>query len=103
MNNPFLEYPELRPYFYDNKKAPENICVKDYNRIIVIAEMFLDTFEWVEHDISQATYIDKKSWRDYMISVYSTSDVIQNFHKANPTWHPLFNNLINSSNIQGSK
>lgn len=97
LNAPFLEYPQLRPYFYDNKK-PENLNLEDNNRIEVIAEMFLDTFEWVEHDIQKAKKIDKDSWRDFMIGVYSSSDVIKSFHEKNPSWHPLFNKLIQKKN-----
>lgn len=93
MNNPFLEYPELRPYFYENKH-PEGLKEEDYNRSIVIAEMFLDTFEWVEHDINKATQIDKKAWEEYMFSIYSSSVIVREFHEKNPLWHPLFNSLL---------
>lgn len=93
MSTPFLEYPELRVYFYENE-APTNLNSRDYYRVIVIAEMFLDTFEWVEHDIKRARPVDKESWRDFMIGVYSSSIVMREFHEKNPSWHPLFNKLI---------
>lgn len=50
----------------------------------MIAEMFLDTFEWVKHDIKRATTVDKESWREFMIGVYSSSIVIREFHEKNP-------------------
>ena len=102
MNTPFLQYPELREFFYDNK-APLNLDKESYYRVIVIAEMFLDTFEWVEHDIRRATSVDKKSWREYMIGVYSSSVIIREFHENNPSWHPLFNKLLCNYKISGSQ
>lgn len=99
MNAPFLKYPELRPFFYENKE-PSNLSEIDLNRIQVIAEMFLDTFEWVEHDIKRAKKFDKEAWRSFMTSIYSSSTILQEFHNQNPLWHPLFDNLIRKSKVR---
>ena len=93
LNAPFLEHPELRPYFYENR-SPHDLSAENQHRALVIAEMFLDTFEWVEHDITKAKKVDKDSWRDYMLDVYASSIIVRNFHEKNPSWHPLFDALV---------
>lgn len=99
LNAPFLEYPQLRPYFY-NGKDPEDLAEEELYRATVITEIVLDTFEWVEHDIKRATQTDKESWRDFMIGVYSQSSLVKDFHDANPSWHPLFDKMIMSKGIR---
>lgn len=99
MNMPFLQYPELRVYFYENG-VPTDLNRENYNRVMVIAEMFLDTFEWIEHDIKRASTVDRESWRDYMIGIYSSSVAIREFHEKNPSWHPLFNNLLIANKVK---
>ena len=38
----FIDHPHLRPYFYDDKRLPENS--EYWNTALTIAEMFLDAF-----------------------------------------------------------
>jgi len=56
----FIEYPELRPYFYDNLALTEND--ENYQRVMAIAVFYDDCFAYTE---SQATYIPKDLKESY--------------------------------------
>jgi len=71
----FVKYPELRNYFYNNQPIADKN--PDFNRVVTIAESFLNHME--QHMINKSVFSknDHKSWSKYMIFVIRSSPIIQ--------------------------
>lgn len=93
MDEVFIEYPEARPYFYEDKVLPSNETVQS-QRVLMIAEFVLDVFDWVCHDCVGAGKEDVESWREFMASVFETSPVLTDFHSTHREWHPVLDQVL---------
>ena len=59
----FIEHPNLRPYFYDNKKISEDD--PDYQRVMAIAVFFDDCFTYTESQAATIPEDLKDSYEKY--------------------------------------
>ena len=93
LHQPFLEHPEMRAYFYEGKS---HLSAEDavLARLKVTGEMFLDTFEWIMHDIDNSDHEDVESWENFILHIYRNSSITREIHKGHPEWHPLFQKLL---------
>jgi hypothetical protein len=57
LNRTFVEYPEMRPYFYSGEPLPGDELKR--NRILAIADLYLD---FIDNYYSQASHLD---WSHY--------------------------------------
>lgn len=94
MNELFIAYPQLRPYFYDgvtiDPSDPDDLRVK------VIAEQIADIFDWVSHCRAGATSVDASAWAEFIVFVYESSPALRAFHEAHRDWHPVLDEVIRS-------
>lgn len=93
LHQPFLEHPEMRAYFYEGK-SHTGAEDAELARLRVTGEMFLDTFEWIMHDIDNSDHEDVESWEDYILHIYANSSITREMHIMHPEWHPLFQKLL---------
>lgn len=76
LNLLLVQYPNLRPYFYDNE-APPTKGEPDYNRVLAAADLHLDVAEkiWRHHDEYVAA--DVIGWREWIHDLFEYSPVIR--------------------------
>lgn len=76
--NVFVDYPELRPYFYDDNVALPDDPTKR-NRIFAAAEMLADHWEsTILSDSSLNIYVNDL-WETYMRGIYCKSPALREF------------------------
>jgi hypothetical protein len=83
----FIEYPELRPYFYEEK----DIAKEDplYNRVVAVAEMHLDTFDYaLKHAEDFQNYEpfpgSEKVW---MQDMFRKSPILRHYLQTKKAWY----------------
>lgn len=81
----FLEYPQLRPYFYDNTDITRSS--PDYNLAITVAELFCSLFEHVVLQMENLPEYMRPEWENYIRSMYSSSPIIREHLNQNKTWY----------------
>lgn len=82
-----VNYPELRPYIYENKELCEDenhTCKKKRQRVLAIAEMWIDFSEYVVLMRAKLSEEDRLGWENYLCSVYNSSTVIRDYISARP-------------------
>lgn len=93
----FIEHPELRPYFYESRPAPEPGGGDDIlrSRVLAAAEYALDIFEciWDHRDTYADT--DKDSWREWIGDMLASSPVCTALYLQNVDWYPALQDLKN--------
>ena len=73
----FKDYPELRPYFYENKTLePED---PQYDRALIVAEYCFDLFEHVVQKRRKMSAELWKTWKYYIQRIYGGSPILQAF------------------------
>ena len=88
----FVEYPELRPYFYDSKRLPARGHKRD--RIISAAEILGDILEdglVVNRLVPNIRFHD--SWPAYCSYMLVTSPALIEIMHQHPTWWPSLRSL----------
>jgi hypothetical protein len=73
----FIEHPELRPYFYDNKPLPQDETERE--KVFAAAEMLCDFFEYVVHGRTTMAKQLRQGWLTYMRAMYSDSTCLQHY------------------------
>lgn len=71
----FVDYPELRKYFYDGSPCPSR--GKDRARVLTVAEMICDTVDSVLETISRITSQEERGdWLHYIEHILDQSPTI---------------------------
>lgn len=89
----FLDFPELRPYFYEGKACPATDV--NYHRVMVVCEMHLDFFDSFTDD-----YVYKlpdmargaKSrilWDNYFRDTFATSPALRQYARNQQDWYSM--------------
>lgn len=91
LNLVFVEYPHVRPYFYDGKSLTRDD--PNYHRAHAVAELMLDVFEWIWHRREGITEVDRQAWADYVGSMFALSPVLRAYHLSHLAWHPTITDL----------
>jgi len=73
-----LEYPELRPYFYENKSI-RKIDPMEYQKVMALSEIILDFFEHLLAEKETFTPENFEHWKWYMRDIYSRSEAMRVF------------------------
>ena len=88
ISNAFLQYPQLRPVFYD-KKPVECLVADDRQRAETIAELLLDIFVFVlELEKHFKTKELAAGWKPYMQELFRTSPFLQDRLELRREWYP---------------
>jgi hypothetical protein len=91
LNLVFIEYPHVRPYFYDGKPLTQDD--PSHHRVQAVAELMLDVFEWIWHRREGISEVDRQAWADYVASMFALSPVLRDYHLAHLAWHPTITDL----------
>ncbi|PRY02537.1 hypothetical protein [Allonocardiopsis opalescens] len=91
LNLVFVEYPQVRPYFYSGKALTEDD--PNFHRVQATAELILDVFEWIWHRREGITEVDRQAWSDYIGRMFALSPVLRQYHLNHPAWHPTVTDL----------
>lgn len=97
LDKTFLEYPDLRPYFYDGK--PFDVDDPNRDRVLAAAELVLDAFEWIWYRQDKLNAKSEEGWRAYTIDTFSSSPVLQQHYLASESWYPGITRLIAEGSI----
>ncbi|ADP81085.1 hypothetical protein [Pseudofrankia inefficax] len=92
LSEAFLEYPELRPYFYDRKELSSDDA--SANRVLAMAEMMLDACEWVLQGRYKLSKYDRAGWESYARHMLENSPVMRANLAEHSDWHPLVSGLL---------
>ena len=94
LNDVFLAYPLLRPYFYDGEAIADDLPDEDRQRVLMAAELILDVFDWIGHDCEGASDTDRASWLEFIRSIFEASPATWEYHQDHPEWHPVLDAWI---------
>jgi hypothetical protein len=91
----FVDYPELRAYFYDNAAAPTDAI--QGSRVVSVAEMFCDALEdgLVTNRLVPASE-SEQDWIGYCCYLRTHSPAIDNMIEQHSAWWPQLSSLTHS-------
>lgn len=81
----FINYPSLRPYFYDNVGEPDDPAKR--NRLSAIAETYVDM---MDNFLIQAPHLEQfiaEPWDDYFRDLMGRSPAIRRFWSEHRQWY----------------
>ena len=96
----FIEYPELRRYFYDGAQLSDTELHADSGvRVQTIAELLADTLERVTESTTSidAPAHDRVAWDDAIAHYLSASPAFRTVVTAHPDWWPILNNRMHTA------
>lgn len=90
----FIDYPELRSYFYDGAPVPNRGAKR--SRVLATAEMLADIIDSVLYSVSQfATRNEYKEWVDYAAYLLDKSPAFAGLILEHLEWWPEIVKIIN--------
>jgi hypothetical protein len=89
----FIEYPRLRPYFYNRTPIPADMENQDRDRALAVAELYLDILECIWDRQPEFSKEDEASWRDWILDAFNTSPVLSDYYSENRSWYPTLRRL----------
>jgi hypothetical protein len=84
----FIDKPELKPYFYNNKEVDAKDPIEK-DRLESVAEMMMDFFEAVYHQKGSLPVATFNAYKRYMRRIYEHSPVLKDFLGKNE-WGQLY-------------
>lgn len=81
----FIEYPALRPYFYDNVEEPDDPIER--NRVSAIAETHIDMMDNLLTQSPHLEDIVAEPWDDYFRDLMRRSPAIRRFWAEHREWY----------------
>jgi hypothetical protein len=98
----FIDYPELRKYFYDGASCPARGMTRA--RVLTVAEMIGDTIDSVLETISLvATREDLGDWLDYIGHILDSSPTLEGLALEHPNWWPQIVNILQERRRQADR
>jgi hypothetical protein len=88
-----LQYPQLWPYFYDDKLPPGNDD-PEYYRVLAAAELYLDAAETIWRHHGEYMPTDVVGWREWIHDLLQHSPVLQDGFSKKPYWYPALLELV---------
>jgi hypothetical protein len=83
----FAENPEVRPYFYDNKKLSEAPSELERLRVLSTAEMVAGFMELVALKICEQPVAIQPRWQAYIVDGYQSSEVLREHLATCRAWY----------------
>lgn len=97
MDEVFLEYPLLRPYFYDNAPLPAaDVDPELHHRVLAAAELVLDILESIWDRKSTFGEGFEESWREWIHDAFAGSAAVRRVYSENEVWYPVLKALRDS-------
>ncbi|WP_320067665.1 hypothetical protein [Micromonospora sp. RTGN7] len=92
LDKTFIEHPEVRPYFYEGK--PVDVDDPNLQRVRAVAELVLDTFEWIWYRRKELNAEAEEGWMAYIFDTFYSSQALQEHYVRFPSWYPGIRRLI---------
>lgn len=92
LDKTFVEYPDIRPYFYEGK--PADADDPNLQRVRAVAELVLDAFEWIWHRKEELNTEDETGWMNYIADTFFSSPALQQHYASFAHWYPGITRLI---------
>ncbi len=96
MDEVFIQYPLLRPYFSDGEPMPaaDSTDRELRNRVLAVAEFVVDILEdcWEKEDYYAGK--DRSAWREWIYDVFASSPACCEHYAHNVPWYPTLNRLF---------
>lgn len=83
----FVDHPELRPYFYDNKELNEAGNESEKLQVLSAAEMVGGFLELVAMQIEEQRAEIQPRWKNYIIDAFNSSAVIREHLATCSAWY----------------
>lgn len=87
----FIEYPALRPYFFDGKRPAAN----HWNQVEAVALSQLDVMEAIWDHRSEFADRDREAWREWMHAISQSSPTMQ--ERYDPDWYPSLKLMLSDA------
>jgi hypothetical protein len=81
----FVDDPEIRPFFYDNKEVEPTH--PSYLKIVCIAEILASYLELVYVQLDEMPPKIRGTWKTYMKAMYANSPSLRQHLKENEDWY----------------
>ncbi len=78
INRLWLEYPNLKPYFFENKEITAEHA--EYARVTTIADMMIDLIDDVYVQSSNMPEYDWDSWKKAFQGIFATSPILRQYY-----------------------
>jgi hypothetical protein len=83
----FVDHPELRPYFYDNKELSEAGNESEKLQVLSAAEMVGGFLELVAMQIEEQRAEIQPRWKSYIIDAFNSSAVVREHLATCSAWY----------------
>jgi hypothetical protein len=84
----FVEYPDLRPFFYGRRDADESGVTDDIRKKLdAVSHMMLDCFDDVYHHLEHLPASTRNPWDIFMQDMYRHTPYLKGFLKNNEQWY----------------
>jgi hypothetical protein len=81
----FVDHPEARPYFYDDKPVEGGT---DRDLVLAIAEFVMDSFECLWDMAKRYEADDRAAWSVYFADMFRRSPALRDFYAEYADWYP---------------
>jgi hypothetical protein len=89
-----VDYPELRPYFFDDRRAVEVGTERD--RVLAASVYFLDSLDAIWDQSRELDQGDRDAWREWIHDLFQGAPTMQDFYLAHlPSYVTLTGMLRN--------
>lgn len=85
----FIEYPDIRKYFYSEETIDKNHPC--YDRVIAISYLVLDTFDHYfvnEHLLISSYKTNKERWNCWIVDMFRNSPALRSVYSEYSEWYP---------------
>ncbi|MEK8016203.1 MAG: hypothetical protein VSS75_004985 [Candidatus Parabeggiatoa sp.] len=85
----FIEYPEIRKYFYSRKNIEESHT--DFERVKAVSILILDTFDYYfvnKHLLSTTYEKNKARWELWIVDMFQNSPVLRKVYSESIEGYP---------------
>jgi len=91
----FIEYPQLRPFFYEGRPTPDANSGDDdlRHRVLATAEYALDIFECIWDHRDTYDQADRESWKVWICDMIAQSPACSALYVAERDWYPALQDL----------
>ncbi|HEY3753348.1 MAG TPA: hypothetical protein VGL80_29515 [Pseudonocardiaceae bacterium] len=90
-----VEYPHLRPYFFDNQELPGK-DEPEYHRVLAAADLFLDVAEHIWHHHVEYVPADAIGWREWIHELFQNSPALREIMRAQPFLYPALTDVLDN-------
>src|SRR6478609_1454539 len=94
-----LDHPDLRPFIYPRSFHPDGTPPPaehqaDYDRIMALAETYLDILEAIWDHRNEYTAADRMSWREWIHDLWESSPTVRSIYDKDPGWYPTLKSVF---------